>query len=129
MTANELVTKIKKVMNMYSADSKLQNAYFNPMFATDLYNRVPELKKLGFKIYENSVESDAGTLISGTIKSPDKQSLALGTVILNGKNIEVQKSLVTLDKVYAFIRDGAIKTSMEEEEEYFEPEVESLEEE
>lgn len=109
MTANELVAKVKKIVNMYGNDSKIEGVYFNPMFASDLYSRIPELKKLGFKIYENSVESAEGTVISGTIKSPFGATLSLGTVILDGIDVSVQKSLVSVDKVYAFIRDAAIE--------------------
>lgn len=127
MTANELVTKVKKIITMYADDAKLQNVYFNPMFATDLYNRVPELKKLGFRFYENAIESDEGKIISGTIKSPDGQSLALGTVVLNGKNIEVQKSLVTIDKLCGFIKDGAVKKIQTDETEVGLEEVEDTE--
>jgi len=106
MVPHELGLKIEKIINILSDQFKVEDVYFNPIAIDRLSDRVPELKEMGFILNKTETETERGSIIGGQIEAPNGEDLSLGSVLLDGKKVKVQKSLVTIDHLINFIKDS-----------------------
>lgn len=102
----EVKTKTQKIIEMMRDKAIVQDVYFNPMFVDRLADKVPELRTLNFNLSKTETESEDGTVIAGKVVAPTGGELNLGSVLLDGKNVIVQKSLVPIDKFLNFIEEN-----------------------
>jgi len=106
MTATELITKTRKILDLTKDKSLVNNTYFNPIFADRLAEKVPELKKTGFNFSKTETESAKGTIISAKVVAPTGEELDLGSLLLDGKQVIVQRSLTLPDNLLNFIEEN-----------------------
>lgn len=106
MLPTGLSSKLRKIIDMTSDKALIDGTYFSPLFTDRLADKVPELRELNFNLSKTETESDEGTVISGLIVAPNQEKLSLGSVLLDGKTLVVQKSLITPDKLISFIEDN-----------------------
>lgn len=108
MTPQNIADKTRKIIE---TDQKavIEDVYFNPLYASKLKTKVPELKEAKLFITVTETESENGTIKEVSIQS--KQSgakLDLGSMRLDGFNKHISKPLVTVDRLVEFIKDEAI---------------------
>ena len=103
LDTEQLAAKTRKIIEMNAGQSTVNNVYFNPLFANKLSSKVPELKELGFELHKTESETVQGDVVSATITSPRGDSLSLGTILLDGKKVSIEKDLVTIDKLLEFL--------------------------
>jgi hypothetical protein len=108
MNTMQLGTTVRKIIELLDEKSLIKDTYFNPMFSTDLANKIPELEQSGFKISQTETESEEGTTISASIIGPNNEELNLGTVLLDGENIIVKNSLVVPNDLISFIESNSL---------------------
>lgn len=121
MTPEDLSNKVRKVIEMSKDDAVLKDVYFNPLFAVKLKTKVPELKEAKLFITTTGTEDERGELKSSQIKSAmSGDVLKLGSVLLNGKDVKINRRLMTVDTLVEWIADEATSTpekTVEEQEE------------
>lgn len=105
MTLGQLVNRVRKLIELSKDSSTFQGAYFNPAYAERLFDKVKELKTLGFTSSVTETETNDGKVVSGIITAPSGNELDLGSLLLTGKEVVVQNSLETIDDVIAFIQE------------------------
>ena len=106
MLPTELITKARKIIELTKDKSLVNNTYFNPIFADRLAEKVPELKDTGFNFSKTETESGKGTVISAKVVAPNGEELDLGTLLLDGKNVIVQRTLTLPDTLLNFIEEA-----------------------
>lgn len=106
MTPPELITKARKIIELTKDKSLVNNNYFNPIFADRFAEKVPELKDVGFNFSKTETESAEGTIISGKVVAPNGEELDLGSLLLDGKKVIVQRSLTLPDSLLSFIEEA-----------------------
>ena len=109
MTPQNVASKVRKVIDMSKEKAILNNAYINPLFISTLATKVPELEQLGFNMSTTETESAEGRLISALIKAPDDTKLNIGSILLDGKQLTVQNTLVLPDDLINFIVENVPK--------------------
>ena len=102
MTPKEISTKTKKVINMHKDIYIINQAYLNPMYASELYKQVPELEKAGIKVSTTETETKNGSTIEAVMFSKARK-MSLGSVLLDGENVVVEKDLSSINGVIKFI--------------------------
>lgn len=101
-----LISKIRKIIELSKDKAIINNAYFNPAYADRLMDKAHELKEYGFNASKTETESHEGTIISGILTAPNMEELSLGSILLDGKSLVVKKSLVPVDNLINFIEDN-----------------------
>ena len=107
MTPSELITKTRKIIDLTKDKSLVNNNYFNPIFADRLAEKIPELKELGFNFSKTETETGKGTVISAKVVAPNGEELDLGSLLLDGKQVIVQKTLILPDRLLNFIEENS----------------------
>lgn len=107
MTLGQVLNRVRKLVDLAKDKAVINNAYFNPNYAERLFEKIPELKSLGFRSETTETESEDGKIISAKILSPMGNELDLGSLLLTGKEVVVQRSLQTLDDIIEFIEEEA----------------------
>ena len=107
MTPQELGTKTRKIITTFGDQALINSVYFNPMFATKLMDRVDELKKIGIHTSKTETESAEGRIISAMMSSTQMEDLSLGSILLDGKDLVIQNTLVLLDELISYIESSA----------------------
>ena len=107
MTPSELITKTRKIIDLTKDKSLVNNNYFNPIFADRLAEKVPELKELGFNFSKTETETGKGTVISAKVVAPNGEELDLGSLLLDGKQVIVQRSLTLPDNLLNFLEENS----------------------
>lgn len=107
MRAQDLKNKIRKVLEMQPRKFLLNGIYFSPLYSDRLPEKIEELPQLGFNVSKTETESPEGSIISATISSPSGETLDLGSVLLDGKRVTVEKSLIPIDDLLAFIEENS----------------------
>lgn len=108
MTGLELANTVGKLIDTMPHESLVSGVYFNPMFSMELEQRVEELVQFGFRFVEKETEGDRGRMYSSKIMSTvDGNSLDLGTLLLDGKNIVIVDKLVPVEVLLEFIRNNS----------------------
>jgi len=106
MIPTELITKARKIIDLTKDKSLVNNTYFNPIFADQMAKKIPELKDTGFNFSKTETESSEGTVISANVIAPNGEELDLGSLLLDGKKVIVQRSLTLPDTLLSFIEDA-----------------------
>ena len=101
MLPTELITKARKIIELTKDKSLVNNTYFNPIFADRLAEKVPELRELGFNFSKTETESGKAKVVA-----PNGEELDLGTLLLDGKNVIVQRTLTLPDTLLNFIEEA-----------------------
>jgi hypothetical protein len=106
MIPQELGTKVRKIVTT-SDRSLINNVYVSPLFVDDLMNSVEELEQIGITSTKTETESSDGTVVSADLQSKTGVSLPLGSVLLDGRDVIIQSSLVTIDELVNYIENQA----------------------
>lgn len=106
MIPSELITKARKIIDLTKDKSLVNNTYFNPIFADRFAEKVPELKEIGFNFSKTETESGEGTIISANVVAPTGEELDLGSLLLDGKTVVVQRSLTLPDTLLNFVEEA-----------------------
>jgi len=109
MRSEDLINKIKKILDMSSDKALINNTYVSPTYADRIAYKVEELNELGFNLTKTETETSEGTIVTGRIAAPTGNRLELGSLLYDGKSVKVQKSLVTVDAFLTFIEDNIPK--------------------
>jgi hypothetical protein len=92
-------------------EAVLKGAYFNPLFANKLKQKVPEMAEAGIDLQQTSVESSQGQIVQAFLRASNGTTLDLGQVTLNGKDVSVTGNLATIDTVINFMLQNAKQTA------------------
>jgi hypothetical protein len=112
MDPRDIANKVRKVIEMQKDDAIINKVYFNPLFASRLYTKVPELKNAKLFITVTETEEARGTIKSANIKSGlSGDKLKLGSVLLDGKEVRVSQRLVTVDRLVDWVASEAQPTA------------------
>ena len=112
MTPEDLSNKVRKVIEMQKDDAVLKDVYFNPLFASKLKLKVPELKDAKLFITTTGTDDERGELKSAQIRSTmSGEKLNLGSVLLDGKAVHISRRLVTVDSLVEWVADEATPTA------------------
>lgn len=103
MDPEEITRKLQKIIKMNRDEAMLKSVYLNPLYVKELARKVPELKELGFKLSQTETETNQGSLVSATIMAPTGSRLRLGSILLDGKDLRIQRTLQTIDDLSEFI--------------------------
>jgi len=126
MTPSDIANKTRKVIET-NKGAVVKDVYFNPLFASKLKIKVPELKKAKLFITVTETESERGTIKAVLIKSMQSgDELKLGSTRLDGESVH-NANLITVDQLIEFIESEAIDIAdktVEEKEEQREAEFE-----
>jgi hypothetical protein len=122
MTPYDIANKTRKVIEMSKDDAMIKGVYFNPLFASRLKSKVPELKEAKLYVTVTETETERGTIKAGYIRSMQSgDKLKLGSIRLDGEDVHISQKLVTIDRLIEFIESEAVdiaaKTINEKEEE------------
>lgn len=109
MTLGQVLSKVRKIIDIAKDRATVQGAYFNPTYAEKLLEKVQELKTLGFKSAKTETESEDGKIIAGKLISPGGEEFSLGSILLTGKEVIVQNTLRTVDELVSFIEEEVSK--------------------
>lgn len=110
MVPSELMMKVKKIFDVLDTKLLINNTYINPFHIDRISDKIPELQQAGFDLSKTETESKEGNVVSAHMRSPSGQELDLGSVILTGKEIKIQKSLLTVDDFVRFVEDNISNT-------------------
>lgn len=109
MTIDQVIVKVRKIIELSGTKAVIKGAYFNPTYAEKLLDKVNELKTLGFKSAKTETESEDGKIISGKIIGPSGEEFELGSILLTGKDVVIQNTLRTIDELISFIEEEGSK--------------------
>lgn len=103
LTRVQTANKVGKIIKMNKADAVVNQVYFNPMFTNDLVRKTEELTEHGFMLAQTETESEEGTVVAGKIQAPEGMVLDLGSVLLDGKTIRINRDLTSVSDLVKFI--------------------------
>ena len=106
LTREQTATKVSKIIKMNNADAVVNQVYFNPIFTNDLVRKTPELTGHGFILAQTETESEEGTVVAGKVQAPDGTILDLGSVLLDGKTVRINRDLTAVSDLVKFIGAG-----------------------
>ncbi len=112
LTIEQTAVKAEKIVKMNESQAVVNQVYFNPMFTNELANKVEELTTHGFILAQTETESKEGTVVAGKIQAPDGTILDLGSIVLDGKTVRINRSLTPVSYLVEFIKASAPSTEI-----------------
>lgn len=96
---------LSRLIRLRKDDAVLNRVYFFPPFAQDMCEALPALHDAGFNCTTEDTRTHTGDRISARLQAPDGAELQLGTVLLNGSDIQVVDELARVQRVIDFVRE------------------------
>lgn len=109
MLIDQVINKIKKIVETQPDLYLIKGTYFNPNAAVDLDAKVDELEDFGIAISSTETESSQGRLISAQIKSINGQQQPLGSILLDGSTIVTKQNLVPYQEIMDFVAKNNVQ--------------------
>jgi hypothetical protein len=103
LTIKQVAQKTKKILMMNRDLSLIDNVYINPAWAKNLSTKVPELEENGFYITVIESTVPEGKSFMGKIRHYAGSELQLGSVVLDGKKVVVDESLIDIEDLMGFL--------------------------